>query len=227
MKHSFLVSACIFCTVIPSSSLLAKQEQNGHSNTQAEQLLAEPEQSGERPDEITYHFHLASESYADKDLRTSAAQIRKAIEILKKQLSSGDHESRPLFSSSIVEMEMMAEKVEHGNVSSEKQLDKVFARAEVALAKHHIIRAQEAWEKERQLSAAVEISTSAINLENAMARIGYSDDGSMVNSVTEGRQLLVRLFQGLPVASKEINKAIIEMSVAIGKFEILASSNQE
>jgi len=217
----FILIFAIFSTCNPASPLAkgSASELQQQDNPQ----VSEQEPEAER-DATEYHFHLAGTSYADNDFSTSAEQIRRAAESLKKQLGNTDQELRPLFSASIVEMEMAAGNVERGRVKSVRQLHEIFARAETALAKHHIKQAQTAWESQNVDETARKLTASANNLENAMVRTSYQDDGTLGKILSESKRLSKKLLQEGAANPGEINESIIDMNVAIGKFEILSAA---
>jgi hypothetical protein len=171
--------------------------------------------SVEEADETQYHFHLASASFVENDLRTSAKETREAADSLRKKLSDLQQDLRPALQESVAEMEGMAEEIEKGRLGSVKRLHAAFARAEIVLAKNHVKRAQQAWEDKAPSEAGQELALSTKNLESAMIRTAYKDDGTAEAVVKRGRTTSTKILDGAITNPAEVVKTFTELDKAI------------
>ncbi|RJP16062.1 MAG: hypothetical protein C4520_18780 [Candidatus Abyssobacteria bacterium SURF_5] len=171
------------------------------------------------PDETEYFFHLASTSYVENDLQTSAKQVRQAADSLKKHLTVCADELRPAILASMQGMEALADSVEKGRVSSPRVLHEVFARAELVLAKHHVKRAQQAWDEKNHADAGQALGASTTNIENAVLRTAYKDTGTISKAVEQGKLLSGKLLDGGDIEPIEVTKTFADIGTAIGTFE--------
>jgi hypothetical protein len=177
-----------------------------------------PEWVLEEPDEMQYHFHLAETSYSENDVRTSANEIRRAAESMNRQLAFCGEQLRALLRASVLEMKQLADDVEKGQVSSVERIQGVFARAEIALAKHHLDRAQRALEHGAYSQTGQELSSSIKNLQNAAVRTGYKDDGTLMRAAKQGSVVSRELLEENS-PSTDIGKTIGEIQAAIAAIE--------
>lgn len=89
-------------------------------------------------DEAEEHFHRAHESFVKKDLKKTAADIRKGAAFLKLEAGRATEEGKKLLEDSSHELTKLAEDVEYGATTSVKRLDEAFAH-------HHHLKAKESW----------------------------------------------------------------------------------
>lgn len=104
-------------------------------------------------DEPEEHFHRAHEFFLKKDRKKAAADIRKGVASLKLEAGRATEEGKKLMEDSGHELVKLAEDVEHGTITSVKQLDEAFARVHQALAHHHHPKAKESWTNRAEQAA--------------------------------------------------------------------------
>jgi hypothetical protein len=169
----------------------------------------------EEADEVQYHFHLASASFVENDLQTSAKETLEAASSLRKKLSDLQQDLQPALLESITEMEGLAEEIEKGRLGSVKRLHAAFAQAEIVLAKNHVKRAQQAWEDKAPSEAGQQLALSTKNLESAILRTAYKDDGTAENVVKRGRTTSTKILDGAITNPAEVVKTFTELDKAI------------
>jgi hypothetical protein len=98
-------------------------------------------------DEPERYMQAAHESFLKKDVKATAAELRKAAAFVKLEAARAADDSKTGLVASATELEKLASDVEKGAVTSVEKLDSTFARAAHALANHHHKKAEEFWAK--------------------------------------------------------------------------------
>jgi hypothetical protein len=178
-----------------------------------------PEWVEEEPEEMLYHFHLAETSYRENDVRTSANEIRRAADSMSRRLAFCGEQLRALLRASVLEMKQLADDVEKGQVSSVERIQEVFARAEVALARHHLERANRALEQGNYSQTGQALSSSIKSLQSAVVRAGYKDDGTITRAAERGRAVSEKLLEDPVIEPADVGEALSDLEVAIAEFE--------
>jgi hypothetical protein len=94
------------------------------------------EHAGKRVEESEQHFHEASKYFAKNDNQNTAREIRSGAALLKREADRHNAPNKAGLQAAAVELDTLAAQVEKGQVSSANELDQVFARADVALARN-------------------------------------------------------------------------------------------
>jgi hypothetical protein len=84
-------------------------------------------------DEADYHLAQAKSRLKKKEHKAAAGDIRKAAAYLKLKALHGGEKAKSELSSSVVELEELARKVEDGSVTAAEDLDQAFERARKAV----------------------------------------------------------------------------------------------
>ena len=169
-------------------------------------------------DEPAHHFHRAHENFLNKEFRASANEIRTAAAFLKLETSRATAEGKEALKASAKELDTLADDVEKGAVTSVKTLDEAFASAHRALAKHHYLKASEAWEKKETKTAGNALKAAARHLERAMTWAGYEEEDFVVKIVNDAGLAAGKLLEGIGGTSEEVGKVIEDMGKAIDKL---------
>ncbi len=98
------------------------------------------------------HFNTAHESFLKKDMKVAAEETRKAVHVLKDEVSHASSGGKKLLEKSAKELEELAGDLEKGTVSSEERLKEVFSNARNAISKHHEKKEVSAEKKEANKS---------------------------------------------------------------------------
>ncbi|MBI3575509.1 MAG: hypothetical protein HY083_07655 [Gammaproteobacteria bacterium] len=104
------------------------------------------------------HFDSAVESFARKDYKAAATEIRKATGYLRLEAGRVTGDAKHALDSSVAELGKLAASVEKGAVKDEKVMDKAFAKADHALALAHRTKAAESWARKEYNQAGYELA---------------------------------------------------------------------
>jgi hypothetical protein len=168
-------------------------------------------------EEPEQHFKKAHELFVKKDTKAAAHEIRKASAFLKLEAGRATGDSKQALEPSSRELDKLADDVEKGAVVSEKELRDAFARADVALARHHQAKAKEDWEKGNNKQAGIHLMAAPTHLEYAKAwlKVGTNEDTKAV--VRDTRTVAGKLTEGIGFVPEEVGKAIEAMGKEIDK----------
>ena len=115
-------------------------------------------------------------------------------------------------------MEKLANNIEKGAVRSAKDAQDVFAKAEHAVAKHHYLRAAEAWAKKWTKKAGYELHAAAVSLEHGFAWAGQKLEAGLIKVMDDARHIAGKLIEGAGWAADEVGKAIEYLGREIDKL---------
>ncbi len=159
------------------------------------------------------HFHKARESFLKKDINSAADEIRKGAAFMKLEAGRGTKESKEELMASVRELEKLANEVKKGTVTSAKELDHSFARAHLALARHHYLKASESWAKKEAKKVGNDLKASTTHLEHALAWSGHELEAAGLAVTKDAVVVSKKLVEGTGWMAEETGKAI----EAIGK----------
>jgi Skp family chaperone for outer membrane proteins len=138
----FFLSVILITGIMVAASAWALAAEGAAQQTAPSQQAGQTNISGE----LDQYFKKAHEEYA-KDSTDAAAQIRKAVALLKQEADQAKGKARELLLGSSKELEGLAEQVQKGTVKTAQDLDNAFSRAHAALANYYQQRAQDSWAK--------------------------------------------------------------------------------
>jgi len=107
-------------------------------------------------------FQKARENFLKGDFNDAAAEIRQAASFLESESVKAAGEAKQDLIQSAQNLDSLADGVEKKAVSSEKDLDGSFTRAEYALARYYQSKASEAWEKDEVSEAGLYLKAAGM-----------------------------------------------------------------
>ena len=170
--------------------------------------------SGEQ-DKLSQQFHKARENFLKKDFKDAAAEIRKGEAFVKQEAGQATGEAKQALSASAQELDKLADEVQKRTVSSVKELERTFARAHYALARHYLLKASESWAKKAISEAGQDLKAAAVHLENGLAWAGHRLEGEGVAAVKEAKQMGEKMEKGAGWVASEVSKGIEAISKGI------------
>jgi hypothetical protein len=169
--------------------------------------------------EPTANFQKAHESFLKKEFKTSAAEIRKGSDFLKKEEQSANEKGKKALSESIKELDKLADNVEKGTVKSGKNLKDAFSRAEHALANNYYLKASDTWAKKETKEAGHALNSAAEHIEMAATWSGHKLETGASEAIRFGREVSGKLIKGSGYVSEEVDKSLKSMGNTISGFE--------
>lgn len=169
-------------------------------------------------DEPGEHFHKAREFFLKKDTKAVAAEIREGAAFLKLEAGRATGDGKKALMASVNELEKLADGVEKGTVTSAKELDDAFARAEYALAEHHYRKAKESWAEKEAKNTGHDLKAAAYHLENAFAWAGHKLEAGTIAVIDGVRLVAGKLIEGVGWVVAEVGKVIDDIGKEIEKL---------
>ena len=149
----------------------------------------------------------ARQAFIDVDVPTSSAQIRKAAHALRDTASSATEGTRDALHQAATELESLGRRVENRGAESVAELDRVFARAFHALARHHQEMALKHWRDGDPQQAGHRLRAAADSLESVAAASGQRLNDAGREVVRESRVVSGKLIRGTGYAVDEVGRA--------------------
>ena len=146
-------------------------------------------------------------AFIDVDVPTSSGQIRKAAKMLRDTAESATDETRDALHKSAMELESLGQRIEKRSVESVVEMDRVFARAFHALARHHHEVGQRHWRDHQPTQAGHRLRAAADNLERATTATGQRLSDGARDVVHESRLVSGKLIRGTGYAVDEVGRA--------------------
>ncbi len=144
-------------------------------------------------------------------------EIQKGAASMKREAASATAEEKKLLVASAQELEKLASGMQRRPGTSGKTLDKAFARAHHALARHYYQKATESWARNESQKAGEDLKTAANHLEQGLVWVGHEPEAGSAAVINTTRLLAEKLIKGagwkpaeiatrIKAAGKEIEK---------------------
>lgn len=164
------------------------------------------------------HFQKANDHFLKKEYEEAAEEIRKGQAYLKLQTGRATKAGRRHLRLAIKALDNLATAVEKGSINSVSRLEKTFAQAHHALARHHQLKA-EAYDRQHareKLSHA--LKASAYHLEKSTKWTGQKAGEGTMGVIKSARFVAGKLVGGVGWISEETGKAVGGLGEEIGKL---------
>jgi hypothetical protein len=159
-------------------------------------------------DESAGHLRHARESFVKKDTAAAAAEIQKAAAFVKVEATRAGKAVREAVLAAAGELEKLAAVVKSGAVKSVEELDAAFARAHHALAKHHCLKASEAWAGEEAHKAGHALHAAASYIDGGLKCVGHHVEAGAAKTLEGARHLAGKLISGSGKFGEEVGRSI-------------------
>jgi len=169
-------------------------------------------------DEPNHHFGLARKYFMEKDYASASAELLKCASFVKVEATRATGEDMRMLDDAVIQLAELAEAVKGGTIQSVEKLDSAYARAELALAFHHEVKAQEFWKAENQKSAGQDLKAASTHLENAMKYAGEKTEADTKTVIKDANDLGQRLIEGTAQAADKTGKAMQDLGAKIEEW---------
>lgn len=164
------------------------------------------------------HFGSAVESFARKDYKAAATEIRKATGYMRLESGRVTGDAKQALDSSVAELGHLAASVEKGAVKSEKVMDKAFATANHALALAHRTKATESWAHKEYDKTGYELKAAAHGLESAAGWAGAEAKAGASGAVADTKALGDKLATGAIWTRDEVGRGFDALGHALNEL---------
>ena len=164
------------------------------------------------------HFGAAAEAYAKKDYKAAATEVRKAAAYVRLESARAVGDVKQDLDAANSRLEQTAQALDKGALKSEKEMDKVFANANHALALAHRAKAAESWARKAYDQAGYELKAAAHGLESAATWTGTEAKAAASTTAADARAVGDKLANGGVWAKNEVAKSFDSMGDALNKL---------
>lgn len=170
-------------------------------------------------------FNAAIAAFRQKDYATASKYIASAEIDVKKETTSTDAKSKKQLEQTLASMQSLAERVKSGKVSSEVELEEVFAYVDMMTSHHYLvlteIYALDAPDKAKNSyqKAAEKMESAAKKLEGGAKEDCSSIAGTIKADLDAGEKLNSRIGEA---AGEKVNKMQKWLAAKAAKFGIKA-----
>lgn len=141
-------------------------------------------------------FDRARAALVREDYAGAAKHLRAAAAFMHAHAEEAEIGAIAALQGAAKELEVLAERMEHGEVQTTRTFDRVFANANRAEAQHHLTRAKAAMVKRQHRPAGEEITMGVDHLERATRDLRRPRDADAEATLTEARALANLMMRG-------------------------------
>jgi serine protease Do len=209
----FVLSVILIIGITVAGSVWTFAAQSAQQQTASSQQVGQTNTSAE----LERYFQKAHEEYS-KNATEAAAEIHKAIALLKREANLAKGEARQSLLESSKELEGLAEEVQKGTLKAAQDLDNAFSRAHAALASYFQQRASESWAKKAYSDAGQALKAAALNLEGAWKWSKTSVEKASQAAANSAKDISDKIAKGAGWVSTEVTQSIDDLGREIGKL---------
>lgn len=148
------------------------------------------------------HFSAAAEAYAKKDYQAAATEVRKAAAYVRLESARAVGDVKQSLDAANGRLEQTAQALDKGALKGEKEMDKVFANANHALALAHRAKAAESWARKAYDQVGYELKATAHGFESAATWTGTEAKAAASTAAADARAVGDKLGQSIRSKSK-------------------------
>jgi hypothetical protein len=118
----------------------------------------------------------------------------------------------------VIRLAELADAIKGGTIEAVEKLDSAYAHAELALAFHHEVKAQEFWKAENNKSAGQDLKAASMPLENSMKYAGEKTEADTKAIIKDANDLGQRLIEGTAQAADKTGRAMQNLGAKIEEW---------
>lgn len=169
-------------------------------------------------DEPQRHFGAAIEAYAKKDYQAAASEVRKAAGYVRLESARAVGSTGKELDAAAAALEKTARSLDKGAVRTGKDLDKVFAKADHALALAHRAEAAQSWARKAYDKTGYELKAAAQGIEGAAVWSGAEAKAAAAAGAADARAIGNKLASGGVWAKDEVAKGFESLGTALNSM---------
>lgn len=167
---------------------------------------------------IEQTFQKAKRDYLDKNMQSAAEQIKKGAAYMNHQASAASAKGKDALAASARELDVLADDVKNGLVSSPKRMEEAFARAYLALAENEHVKATESWAQKKRNQAGEALDSANRHLEKSFAWAGQKVEKGTAEAMKKSDDLAHQLKKKGSLLADEVGKGIQSAGNEIDKL---------
>jgi len=164
---------------------------------------------------VEHHLHLAHVYFQKGEMQRAADEIRAAAALVKLERYRAKREQYNALTDSYRKLEKLADDVEGGKTTAVKELEKAFAHAHYALARHHYRKSSESWMKKDAEKTGAALRSAAVHLKHAGNWAHQKEEELIAEVVKEAHLVAEKLTEAGDWASEEVDKVLAALEQMI------------
>lgn len=175
------------------------------------------------------HFMAAVAAYGQRDFGKAGTEIHKAASYVRLEAGRATGDARQRLNRSVRALDALASSVTKGTLTDSRVMERIFARADNALALSHRAKASSAWIDKRADDAGYELKAAAHGLDGAAIWAGKTAKEGAGDVVDQTRTLGDKLASGAATTADEVRKgfALFDRGLAKVARDIGASTDAD
>lgn len=169
-------------------------------------------------DEPNHHFGLARNAFVKKDYATASAELVKCAGFVKVEAMRASGEDRRMLEDAVIRLAELADAIKGGRMAAVEKLDSAYSNAELALAFHHEVKAQEFWKAENHKSAGQDLKAASMHLDNSMKYAGEKAGADTKAVIDDANDLGKKLVEGTALAADKVGKGMQDLGAKIEEW---------
>lgn len=161
-------------------------------------------------DQPEHHLIVAREMLAQGEQLAASAHLRKAAGYMRLEALRAPTDSQMTLPIALFELDVVAQQVVDGTIATVADLDPSIARAEVALAEHHIALAHTHDSAEKFAEAGLDLHHAVVYLESAARHSGFTWGDQARQILDDAMAYVNGVSMGDHEASAEATRAHLE-----------------
>jgi len=158
--------------------------------------------------EAQAYFDQARASFVARDVASSAKALRDAAGFFRAQAESASAGAQKALEKSASELGLLSADVDGGKTKVVASLDYVFARAQIAEARNHYLRANSALQKYDNARVGAELTMAVDHFQRAVKDGGETLGSAATKALADTRAAAAELMKGTIVARKDLDKTM-------------------
>ena len=168
--------------------------------------------------EIEQTFLKAKQAYLENNLNHASTCISTGAVYMKNQAQKASSKAKKALDESARELEILANDVQQGLVSSPKKIEEAFARAHLALASNEHVRATQSWTQKKYEQAGEALQSANGHLEKSLNWTGGKIEKGTTDAMKKSNELATKLKQKGSSISEEAGKSLRDIGRSIDDF---------
>jgi hypothetical protein len=169
-------------------------------------------------DEPNHHFGLARKAFVAKDYATASAELLTCAGFVKLESMRASGDDQRMLADAVIRLAELADAIKAGRMAAVEKLDSAYAHAELALAYHHEVKAQEFWRAEDSKSAGRDLKAASKHLENSMKYADEKTEADAKAVIDDANDLGQKLIEGTALAADKVGKGMQDLGVKIEEW---------
>jgi len=168
--------------------------------------------------EMESHFRQADDLFRQGRLEESAEEIRRGTVFVRIEAGRSEGEFKDGLLQLSSELESLAAGVKIGETTSTENIESLFGQAEYSLSRHHVARADKAYQRGDPVVAGRALKRAANGLERAYRWTGKKIDERTASVLKDTKEVADGIAEGVKTIVDKVNNPVTPISKEFERF---------